>query len=48
MDKIDLQSDLFIRDYKEDDYDEIVRFWHLTDMGNPERGDSKETIKRTL
>jgi Acetyltransferases len=48
MDNIDLPEDLFIRDYKEDDYDEIVKFWYLTDMGNPERGDSKETIKRTL
>lgn len=48
MDNIDLPEDLFIRDYKEDDYDEIVKLWQLTEMGNPERGDSKETIKRTL
>jgi ribosomal protein S18 acetylase RimI-like enzyme len=48
MDNIDLYNDLIIRDYKEEDYDEIIKFWHRTDMGNPERGDSKETIKRTL
>jgi ribosomal protein S18 acetylase RimI-like enzyme len=48
MDIIDLYNDLIIRDYLEDDYDEIVKFWSLTDMGNPERGDSRDTIQRTL
>ncbi len=48
MDNINLHNDLIIRDYKEDDFDRIVNFWYLTDMGNPERGDSRETIKRTL
>ena len=48
MDDIGLYNDLIIRDYLEEDYDEIVKFWYLTDIGNPERGDSKETIKRTL
>jgi len=48
MDIIDLHNDLIIRDYLEDDYDEIVKFWSLTDMGNPERGDSRDTIQRTL
>jgi ribosomal protein S18 acetylase RimI-like enzyme len=48
MDIIDLYNDLIIRDYLENDYDEIVKFWSLTDMGNPERGDSRDTIQRTL
>jgi len=48
MDIIDLHNDLIIRDYLEDDYDRIVKFWSLTDMGNPERGDSRDTIQRTL
>jgi ribosomal protein S18 acetylase RimI-like enzyme len=48
MDNIDLPYDLIIRDYQEEDYNEIVKFWILTDMGNPERGDTRETIKRTL
>jgi ribosomal protein S18 acetylase RimI-like enzyme len=39
---------MIIRDYHDRDYDDIVNFWQLTDMGNPERGDSKETIERTL
>jgi ribosomal protein S18 acetylase RimI-like enzyme len=37
-----------VRDYREEDYGEIVRFWNLTDLGNPERGDSRESIRRTL
>lgn len=48
MDNTDFNDDLIIRDYHEKDYDKVVKFWQLTDMGNPERGDSKETIKRTL
>jgi len=48
MDNIDLPEDLIIRDYKDDDFDEIVKFWYQTDMGNPERGDSRKTINRTL
>jgi ribosomal protein S18 acetylase RimI-like enzyme len=48
MDNLNLHNDLIIRDYREDDFDELVKFWYLTDMGNPERGDSRETIKRTV
>jgi ribosomal protein S18 acetylase RimI-like enzyme len=48
MENTDLHNDLIIRDYQEEDYNEIVKFWHVTDMGNPERGDSRETIRRTL
>ena len=48
MDNIDLPKDLIIRDYQPEDYDELISFWYLTDMGNPERGDSRDTINRTL
>jgi ribosomal protein S18 acetylase RimI-like enzyme len=48
MDNIDLPKDLIIRDYRNEDYDELINFWYLTDMGNPERGDSRDTISRTL
>jgi ribosomal protein S18 acetylase RimI-like enzyme len=48
MDNKDIHNKFIIRDYREEDYDEIVQFWDLTDMGNPERGDSNETIKRTI
>jgi ribosomal protein S18 acetylase RimI-like enzyme len=48
MDNIDLPKDLIIRDYQPEDYNELISFWYLTDMGNPERGDSRDTISRTL
>ncbi len=48
MDNIDNHNDFIIRKYREEDYDEIVHFWDLTDMGNPQRGDSKATIERTI
>jgi ribosomal protein S18 acetylase RimI-like enzyme len=44
----DIRNDYIIRKYREKDYEEIINFWFLTDMGNPERGDSIETIKRTI
>ncbi len=43
-----LNNDPIIRDYKEDDYNQISELWSLTGLGNPERGDNAETIKRTL
>jgi ribosomal protein S18 acetylase RimI-like enzyme len=44
----DLQDNFIIREYREDDYDGIVKFWELTEMGSPERGDSREIIERTI
>jgi len=41
-------NDFIIRKYRDDDFEEIIRFWEITDMGNPERGDSKKTIQRTI
>jgi ribosomal-protein-alanine N-acetyltransferase len=48
MDNIDNHENVIIREYREKDYDEIIHFWDLTDMGSPERGDSMETIKKTI
>lgn len=48
MESIDIHNDFLIRHYREEDYDEIVRFWEVTDMGNPERGDSRNIINRTI
>jgi len=45
---INLPANLIIRDYREEDFDEVVRFWQLTDLGNPARGDTIDTIRRTL
>ncbi|TAL62291.1 MAG: GNAT family N-acetyltransferase [Bacteroidetes bacterium] len=48
MESVDIHKDFLIRHYSEEDYDEIVRLWELTDLGNPERDDSRNTIKRTI
>jgi ribosomal protein S18 acetylase RimI-like enzyme len=48
MDNMNLTSNFIIRDYREGDYDEIVEFWQTTDLGNPVRGDTSDTIRRTL
>jgi ribosomal protein S18 acetylase RimI-like enzyme len=48
MDYIEINPDLIIRDFLESDYTEIIKFWLITDMGNPERGDDLITILRTL
>ena len=48
MNKESLNNDPIIRDYKEDDYNQISELWSMTGLGNPERGDNDETIKRTL
>lgn len=43
-----INNELIIRDYKEEDFDQVSELWSLTGLGNPERGDNAETIKRTL
>src|ERR1035437_8542393 len=43
-----LINDLIIRDYQQEDFNQIAELWLLTGLGNPERGDNAETIKRTL
>ncbi len=37
-----------IRDYRQEDYDEIMELWQELGLGNKERGDNKEVIERTL
>jgi len=44
----DLQNNFVIREYREDDYDGIVQFWELTEMGSPERGDNRKTVENTI
>jgi ribosomal protein S18 acetylase RimI-like enzyme len=43
-----INNKFVIREYHENDYNELIKFWDVTDMGNPERGDSIDTIKRTI
>lgn len=37
-----------IREYRDGDFEGIVKFWELTGMGSPERGDSRETVEDTI
>ena len=48
MNTATLINDLIIRDYQQEDFNQIAELWLLTGLGNPERGDNAETIKRTL
>jgi ribosomal protein S18 acetylase RimI-like enzyme len=48
MTESDFNNDFTIRDYCGDDFQDITSFWELTDMGNPERGDDKKTIDKTI
>jgi [ribosomal protein S18]-alanine N-acetyltransferase len=48
MTETDFKDKFFIREYRDCDFDSITRFWDLTDMGTPERGDNKEIIENTI
>ncbi|HNX31248.1 MAG TPA: GNAT family N-acetyltransferase [Holophaga sp.] len=37
-----------IRDYREDDFPEVLRIWSLTGMGGANRGDDAAVVARTL
>ncbi|MDT8400381.1 MAG: GNAT family N-acetyltransferase [Bacteroidales bacterium] len=37
-----------LRDYKNDDYEAVIKIWQETGMGRPERGDDKDAIERCL
>jgi ribosomal protein S18 acetylase RimI-like enzyme len=41
-------SQFITRNYKPDDFNEVVRVWVETGMGGPERGDDAKVIDRTL
>lgn len=41
-------EDYTIRDFVEDDYDEVNQIWELTGMGGKQRGDDLLVILRTL
>ncbi|MCF8226358.1 MAG: GNAT family N-acetyltransferase [Bacteroidales bacterium] len=36
------------RDYKDDDFPELLALWKALDMGGHERGDTAETVRQTL
>ena len=41
-------NDLTLRDFKDSDFDSLGTLWASTCVGNPARGDSLESIHRTL
>jgi len=39
-------KDFIIRDYRDEDYNEVIELWSLTGMSRPERRDDRNTIER--
>jgi [ribosomal protein S18]-alanine N-acetyltransferase len=48
MTETDVENKFLIREYRDGDFDGITRFWDLTGLGTPERGDNKEIIENTI
>jgi len=48
MTEIDPHNDFIIREYRNDDFEGISKFWEITGMGSPERGDNRQTIDTTI
>jgi ribosomal protein S18 acetylase RimI-like enzyme len=48
MTEADLKDKFLVRAYRDGDFEGITRFWDLTGMGTPERGDNKEIIENTI
>ena len=48
MTEIDPHNDFIIREYRNDDFEGISKFWEITGMGSPERGDNRKTIDTTI
>jgi len=44
----DLNDSFIIRPYQDGDYDGIARFWEITGMGSPERGDNRLIVENTI
>lgn len=43
-----MNKPVFIRDYKEADYPELMKLWESLELGRPERGDDRKVIAQTL
>ena len=48
MTETDLKDNFFIREYRDGDFEVISKFWELTGMGTPERGDNRQIIENTI
>ncbi|MFP4664036.1 MAG: GNAT family N-acetyltransferase [Bacteroidales bacterium] len=38
----------FVREFKEEDYQDVMRIWEETDLGGEQRGDNLEIIETTI
>ncbi len=45
---MDLKNNIIIREYKSQDYPQIIKLWKETGLGDPQRGDNQEVIEKTL
>ncbi len=43
-----MTKQVFIRDYQEADYPELMKLWETLELGRPERGDDRKVIAQTL
>jgi len=43
-----MTKQVFIRDYQEADYPDLMKLWESLDLGRPERGDDRSVIAKTL
>lgn len=39
---------MILRDYKKDDYPEIIKLWENTGVGSKKRGDNKDIIEQSI
>ncbi len=42
------QADFIVREYRKNDYDDIIGIWLATGMGDSKRGDDEKTIQKTI
>lgn len=43
-----MQGNIIIREFRREDFDEMMKMWIELGLGNPERGDTLEVIQNTL
>ncbi len=43
-----IKNAIITRDYKSEDYPQLIKLWKETGIGNPERGDNEKVIRNCL
>lgn len=44
----DIYENVYTRDFKDQDFQALMELWESTDLGNPQRGDNLDVIRRTI